>query len=91
MEFAIVRISRKKQIILPENLKNEFCVGEKVLIVKKGKSIVLKSMRCLSPKVRDDLIFAERTERAWRDYERGKFKTMNADDFLKEIKKIADY
>ncbi len=87
MDFAIVKISRKGQITLPKNLKKEFYNGEKVLIVKKGKSIVLKSMRCLSPKVRDDLIFAERTERAWRDYERGKFKTINADDFLKEIKK----
>jgi len=31
--------------------------------------------------------FAKRTEAAWKDYDKGKFKSMDADEFIKELKK----
>ena len=31
--------------------------------------------------------FAKRTEEAWKSYEKGEFKSMDSDKFLKEIEK----
>ena len=38
-------------------------------------------------KKEEDLIFAKRTEAAYERYEKGEFRTMSYEDFLKEIKK----
>jgi len=35
----------------------------------------------------DDLRFAKKTEEAWKRYEKGLFKKMDAEEFLKELKK----
>ena len=37
--------------------------------------------------IEDDLEFARRTEEAWKRHQRGEFIQMEADDFLKEMKK----
>ena len=35
----------------------------------------------------EDLIFAKRTEKAWKIYKKGEFISMDFDNFIKEIKK----
>jgi hypothetical protein len=47
----------------------------------------LKSVESLAGDLKDDLIFAERTEKALQRYEKGQFKEMSKEDFLKELKK----
>lgn len=37
--------------------------------------------------MRKDLIFAKRTEEAFKRYEKGEFIEMDFDEFLKEVKK----
>lgn len=37
--------------------------------------------------LREDLVFAKRTEEAWQEIDEGKCTQMNSEDFLKEIKK----
>ncbi len=37
--------------------------------------------------LREDLIFAKRTEEAWQEIDEGNCIRMSSDDFLKEIKK----
>ena len=37
-------------------------------------------------KISKDLEFVKRTEEAWRKYEKGEFKEMNFDDFIKKLK-----
>ena len=38
-------------------------------------------------KMKEDKEFAKRTEEAWKRYEKGEFKTMDFDEFIKEMKK----
>ncbi|MBS3086485.1 hypothetical protein J4422_02180 [Candidatus Pacearchaeota archaeon] len=35
-----------------------------------------------------DLKFVKRTEKAWKEYNQGKFKRMSTQDFLKEIRSL---
>lgn len=36
--------------------------------------------------IKDDLVFAEKVEKAWLDYDKGGFETKSKDDFLRELK-----
>ncbi len=38
-------------------------------------------------RTKEDLIFAKRTEEAWKRYEKGEFVEMDFDTFLKKLKK----
>jgi len=38
--------------------------------------------------MKEDIEFARRTEEAWKEYEKGKFTSSSAKDFLKKLKKL---
>ncbi|RJQ15852.1 AbrB/MazE/SpoVT family DNA-binding domain-containing protein [Candidatus Woesearchaeota archaeon] len=86
MEYAIAKVSTKGQIVIPTSLRNDIQNGDEFLMVKDEGRIILKSMKSLASNLKDDLIFAERVEKAWKDYEKGKFETKSKTDFLKELR-----
>ena len=86
MEFAITKMSTKGQIVIPSSLRKNINTGDEFLVVKDDERIILKSMSSLASDLRDDLVFAERVEKAWQDYDKGKFKTKTKKEFLKELK-----
>ena len=59
----------------------------KSLIIKDKSSFLLKKAGDSDEKFREDLEFARRTKEAWERHDRGEFKTMKFEDFVKEIKK----
>lgn len=86
MEFAIAKVSTKGQIVIPNPLRRDIQTGDEFLIVKDDSRMILKNIRDVANDLKDDLIFAERVEKAWRDYDKGKFITKSKDDFLKELR-----
>lgn len=86
MEFAITKMSTKGQIVIPSSLRKNLSTGDEFLMVKDDERIILKSMNSLASDLKDDLIFAERVDKAWQDYDKGKFKTKTKEEFLKELK-----
>jgi len=86
MEFAIAKVSTKGQIVIPNHLRKGISNGDEFLIVKDNGRIVMKNMKSLAKDLKDDLIFAERVEKAWQDYDKGKFITKSKEDFLKELR-----
>ena len=86
MEFAIAKVSTKGQIVIPTPLRRNIQTGDEFLIVKDGNRMVLKNIKDVAQDLKDDLIFAERVEKAWQDYDKGKFVTKSKDDFLKELR-----
>ena len=85
MEYAIAKVSTKGQIVIPSSLREDICSGDEFLMVKTEGRIILKSMKSLASSLKDDLIFAERVEQAWKDHEKGKFEKKSKKDFLKEL------
>ncbi|MFH1917109.1 MAG: AbrB/MazE/SpoVT family DNA-binding domain-containing protein [Nanoarchaeota archaeon] len=86
MEYAIAKVSTKGQIVIPIHMRKKIKTGDEFLIIRDGERLLLKSMDTLTADLKDDLIFAERVENAWQDYDKGKFKKKSKEDFLKELK-----
>jgi bifunctional DNA-binding transcriptional regulator/antitoxin component of YhaV-PrlF toxin-antitoxin module len=86
-EIDITRMSSKGQVVIPREMREEFSEGEKFVVIKAGKQLILKSVEDFDENVEEDLEFARRTEEAWQSYERGEFKSMAVDDFLDELEK----
>lgn len=80
-------MSSKGQIVIPSEMRKDFNEGEQFIIIKDGKRLILKSVKDLDKNLKEDIIFAKRTEEAWKRYDKGEFIKMDFDEFLKEIKK----
>jgi len=86
----VTKMSSKGQIVIPNEMRKEFKEGEEFVIIKNGKQLILKSIKDFDENLKEDLIFAKRTEEAWKRYEKGEFKSMDADDFIKMLNGIKD-
>ena len=86
-QIALTKMSSKGQIVIPSQMRIGFKEGESFVIIKDGKRLILKSAKELDKKLREDLIFAKRTEEAYRRHERGLFREMSGEEFLKELEK----
>ncbi len=87
VDIDITRISSKGQIVIPQNMRKGCKEGEKFVIIKNKKQLILKRAADFKKNLEEDLEFAKRTEEAWKRYEKGLFKSMDSGNFLKAIKK----
>ena len=87
MDIAITRMSSKGQIVIPAEMREGINEGEKMIIIKNDHQFIMKKASDLDKNFKEDLEFARRTEEAWKRYEKGEFKSMPADKFLKELEK----
>ena len=87
MDVAITKISSKGQIVIPSSMRKDLTKGDQFLIIKEDKTLIIKKITELAQDLREDLKFAQRVERAWADYEKGKFKSLPAKKFLEELEK----
>ena len=85
--IEITTMSSKGQIVIPSEMRNEFHEGEKFVVIKAGKQLILKSVEDFDENIKEDLEFARRTEEAWKEYDKGNFKSMTVYEFLAELKK----
>ncbi|MFQ5621275.1 MAG: AbrB/MazE/SpoVT family DNA-binding domain-containing protein [Candidatus Nanoarchaeia archaeon] len=86
MEYAIAKVSTKGQIVIPSGLRKDINTGDEFLIVKEGDRIVLKNMESIAEDLREDLLFAEKVEKAWQEHDKGKFVKKTKKDFLEELR-----
>ncbi len=87
MDVAITTMSSRGQIVIPAEFREDIKEGEKMVIIRSDGQFIMKKANTLEKNFMEDLEFARRTEEAWKSYERKKFKSMNPQDFFKELKK----
>ena len=85
MDIAITKISSKGQVVIPREMRDNLNEGDKILIIRSNDRLIMKKATKLDENLKKDLDFAKRTEEAWKSYERGEFKSMDSNDFLKEL------
>ncbi len=83
--LSITKMSSRGQVVIPREMRKGFREGEKFVVIKAGKQLILKSVTDFDENIAEDLIFAERTEQAFKRYEKGLFKSMSAEDFLQKL------
>jgi AbrB family looped-hinge helix DNA binding protein len=86
-DIGVTRLSSKGQIVIPSDMRADFKEGEKFVVIRSGDKFILKSVNGFDENIEEDLRFAERTEEALKRYEKGLFKKMSGEDFLKELDK----
>jgi len=87
MDVAITRMSSKGQVVIPSEMREDIDEGESLVLIKDEGRIIMKKASALGKNLEDDLIFAKRTEAAFKRYEKGEFIEMDFDDFLNQVKK----
>jgi AbrB family looped-hinge helix DNA binding protein len=87
VEISLTKISSKGQVVIPQEMRDKLKEGDKLVVIKNDGQIILKKMEDFNKNLQEDLEFAKRTEEAWKRYDRGEFISMDAENFLKEIKK----
>ncbi len=85
MEIGITRISSKGQIVIPSSMRKDRVEGEELLIIREGERFILKPLDEFAPALREDILFAIKTEQAFAEYEKGTFKTKEKGEFLDEL------
>ena len=85
-EISITRMSSKGQIVIPIDMRKGIKEGEKLLIIQSsdGKLIIKKASES-DENFQEDLEFARRTEKAWKQIEEGKCKTYTLKEFKKKL------
>jgi len=86
-DIAITKMSSKGQIVIPLDMRKGYKKGEKLILIRVGNNIILKKASTLNKRLLDDLIFAKRTEEAYKRHERGEYKIVSAEKFLKMLEK----
>ena len=87
VEIETATISSKGQIVIPASMRKDLKEGDRFLIIKDNSSFLLKKADDLDEKFKEDLEFSRRTEEAWERHDKGEFKRMEINDFVKEMKK----
>ena len=87
IDIALTKMSSKGQVVIPIEMRKGIKEGEKLIIIKNKDQMILKKASDLDKKLKEELIFAKRTEEAWQRYEKGKFKEAKGEEFLKLIEK----
>jgi AbrB family looped-hinge helix DNA binding protein len=74
------------QISIPSDFRNDIKEGDKLIIIKNDGQLILKKADFIKG-LEEDLIFAKRTEEAFRRYQKGKYIEMEFDEFIEEARK----
>ncbi len=87
-EISVTSMSSKGQVVIPVELREDLREGEKLIVFRNADQIILKKASAFRKQLAEDLEFARRTEEAWKEYDKGNFKSMSAEEFLAELKKM---
>ncbi|MCK4492373.1 MAG: AbrB/MazE/SpoVT family DNA-binding domain-containing protein [Candidatus Altiarchaeales archaeon] len=83
----VTKLSSKGQIVIPQDMRKDFSVGDKFVIIKKGHQFILKPVNEVGKNFLEDLDFAKKTLEALKRYEKGEFREMEGVEFLAELEK----
>ncbi|MEK6895421.1 MAG: AbrB/MazE/SpoVT family DNA-binding domain-containing protein [Nanoarchaeota archaeon] len=84
----IIKMSSKGQVVIPLNMRKDIKEGENLLVIRNKGQIIIKKASNLDKQLKEDLEFAERTEKAWKEIEEGKGVRMSVGDFFKELQEL---
>ena len=87
-KIDITKMSSKGQIVIPQEMRDGFAEGDKIVVIRSQDQIILKKADKFDKQIEEDLIVAKRVEVAWKEIEEGKFKKMSAENFLNEIRSL---
>ncbi len=80
-------MSSKGQVVIPVQIRKHIKEGEQLIVLEQDDFLIIKPASKADKNFEEDIIFSQRIREAWKRHDKGKFKRMAADDFLKEMEK----
>ena len=87
-QIDITKMSSKGQVVIPQELREDFNEGDKLVVIRNNDQIILKKADKFDKQIEEDILVAKRVEEAWKEIEQGKYKRMSSKEFLKEIRAL---
>ncbi len=87
MEFDIIKMSSKGQIVIPASMRKNLKEGDSLIVISDDGKLVLKKTESLTEKMKEDIEFAKRTEVAYKRIEAGEYISVDSDNIEKEMMK----
>ena len=81
----IIKMSSKGQIVIPIDMRKGIKEGDKLFIIQNEGKLIIKKASESDENFQEDLEFARRTEKAWKQIEEGKCKTYTLKEFKKRL------
>ncbi|KHO55507.1 MAG: AbrB family transcriptional regulator [archaeon GW2011_AR19] len=81
----IIKMSSKGQIVIPLDMRKGIKEGDKLFIIQNEGKLIIKKASESDENFQEDLEFARRTEKAWKQIEEGKCKTYTLKEFKKKL------
>jgi len=85
--ISVTKMSSKGQVVIPQEMRENLEEGDKLVVIRNNRQIILEKMEDFDKNLEEDLEFARRTEEAWKKIEAGEGIEMEFDDFINEMKK----
>ena len=86
VEIETTKMSSKGQVVIPVGFRKGIEEGDTLIVIKGENQIILKKASLLDKQFAEDLEFARKTEKAWKEIEEGKGIRTSVKDLLKEMK-----
>ena len=87
VQIDVTKLSSKGQVVIPLDMRKGFEVGEKLIVIREGDTILLKKAGKLDENFKEDLEFARRTEEAWKRIEAGEYIGVDSENLFEEMMK----
>ena len=68
-------------------MRKKFKLGEKLIVINQGGSLIIKKASKLDENFSEDLEFAKRTEEAYKRVERGEYISTDSENLFEEMEK----
>ncbi|MBU2633659.1 MAG: AbrB/MazE/SpoVT family DNA-binding domain-containing protein [Nanoarchaeota archaeon] len=83
----MTRVSSKGQLVIPKEIREDLHIKEGDIFATTSAKNLIILKRIKNPIMKEDLLILKEVEEAWKEIETGRSKTMEKEEFLKEIKK----
>lgn len=80
-------MSSKGQIVIPQDMRENFAEGDKLIVIRDEDRLVLRKASKLDSQFLEDLEFAKRSDEAYDRIQKGEGIEMDFDEFIEEMKK----
>ncbi len=85
VQIGVTKMSSKGQVVIPVRMRTRFKEGENIVVIANDEQLILKKESNMDKQLIEDLKFAKRTEEAWKQIERGEYKSYTKEEFLKKL------
>jgi AbrB family looped-hinge helix DNA binding protein len=83
----MTKMSSKGQIVIPQDLRGDIKEGDKLVVIRNGKQLILKKANDFDENLQEDLEFARRTEEAYKRIEAGEYIRVDSEKLEEEMNK----